>query len=66
MGMLIALHACDTATDDAIAKGKSTCKIVLCTPVTTNKFANNGANNALQYITKHGILMGSRLKWLQT
>ncbi len=57
--MLIALHACDTATDDAIAKGiKANAKFVICAPCCHKQIRRQMApTNALQLITKHGILM---------
>ena len=57
--MLIALHACDTATDDAIAKGiKANATFVICAPCCHKQIRKQMApTNALQYITKHGILM---------
>ena len=57
--MLIALHACDTATDDAIAKGiKAAAKFIICAPCCHKQIRRQMApTNALQYITKHGILM---------
>jgi len=57
--MLIALHACDTATDDAISKGiKAAAKFIICAPCCHKQIRRQMApTNALQYITKHGILM---------
>ena len=57
--MLIALHACDTATDDAIAKGiKANATFIICAPCCHKQIRRQMApTNALQYITKHGILM---------
>ena len=57
--MLIALHACDTATDDAITKGiKAAAKFIICAPCCHKQIRRQMApTNALQYITKHGILM---------
>ncbi|MBP6455646.1 MAG: SAM-dependent methyltransferase [Chitinophagaceae bacterium] len=57
-GMLIALHACDTATDDAIAKGiKANAKIIVCSPCCHKQIRKNMQPNALiNEITKHGIL----------
>ena len=57
--MLIALHACDTATDDAIVKGiKANAKFVICAPCCHKQIRRQMApTNALQLITKHGILM---------
>ena len=57
--MLIALHACDTATDDAIAKGiKANATFIICAPCCHKQIRKQMApTNALQFITKHGILM---------
>ena len=57
--MLIALHACDTATDDAIAKGiKANATFIICAPCCHKQIRKQMAPaNALRYITKHGILM---------
>ncbi len=57
--MLIALHACDTATDDAIAKGvKADAKIIICAPCCHKQIRKQMApENALKNITKHGILL---------
>ena len=59
VNMLIALHACDTATDDAIAKGiKANATFIICAPCCHKQIRKQMApTNALQYITKHGILM---------
>lgn len=57
--MLIALHACDTATDDAIAKGilaKAT--HIICAPCCHKQIRKQiSPTNILQEITKHGILL---------
>jgi hypothetical protein len=57
-GMLIALHACDTATDDAIAKGiKAKAKIIVCSPCCHKQVRKNmESNSTINEITKHGIL----------
>ena len=57
--MLIALHACDTATDDAIAKGiKANARFIICAPCCHKQIRKQMApTNALQFITKYGILM---------
>ena len=56
--MLIALHACDTATDDAIYKGiKSGAKIIVCAPCCHKQIRKQLApKNDLKAITKFGIL----------
>jgi 2-polyprenyl-3-methyl-5-hydroxy-6-metoxy-1,4-benzoquinol methylase len=57
--MLIALHACDTATDDAIAKGiKANATYIICAPCCHKQIRKQMApTNALKLITKHGILL---------
>jgi Methyltransferase domain len=57
--MLIALHACDTATDDSIAKGiKGQTTHIICAPCCHKQIRKQMApTNALQSITKHGILL---------
>lgn len=57
--MLIALHACDTATDDAIAKGiKAAAQFIICAPCCHKQIRKQIApTNALRLITKHGILL---------
>ncbi len=57
--MLIALHACDTATDDAIYKGiKAKAKVIICAPCCHKQIRKQMApDNELKNITKHGILL---------
>lgn len=57
--MLIALHACDTATDDAIYKGiKANAKVIVCAPCCHKQIRKQMApENELRNITKHGILL---------
>ena len=57
--MLIALHACDTATDDAIYKGiKANAKVIICAPCCHKQIRKEMApDNELKNITKHGILL---------
>jgi Methyltransferase domain len=57
--MLIALHACDTATDDAIYRGiKDNAKVIVCAPCCHKQIRKQMApGNALKSITKHGILL---------
>jgi SAM-dependent methyltransferase len=56
--MVIALHACDTATDDAIFRGiKSGAEIIVCSPCCHKQVRKEmEANEVLSVITKHGIL----------
>jgi len=56
--LLIALHACDTATDDAIYRGiKSQASLIICAPC-CHKQVRKAMNvtNELSNITKFGIL----------
>jgi hypothetical protein len=57
--MLIALHACDTATDDAIYKGiQANAKVIICAPCCHKQIRKQMApQNELKNITKHGILL---------
>ena len=56
--MVIAMHACDTATDDAIFRGiKSGAEVIVCSPCCHKQVRKQmEANEALSVITKHGIL----------
>ncbi len=57
--ILIALHACDTATDEAIYSGiKANAKVIICAPCCHKQIRKQVApDNALKCITKHGILL---------
>lgn len=57
--MLIALHACDTATDDAIAKGiTAKATHIICAPCCHKQIRKQmKPGNILNEITKHGILL---------
>lgn len=57
--ILIALHACDTATDDAIYKGiQANAKVIICAPCCHKQIRRQmKPNNVLSSITKHGILL---------
>jgi tRNA A58 N-methylase Trm61 len=57
--MLIALHACDTATDDAIFKGiNANAKLIICAPCCHKQIRKQmKPDNVLNTITKHGILL---------
>lgn len=58
MDMLIALHACDTATDDAIYKGiQANAQIIICAPCCHKQVRKRlNPTNILEKITLHGIL----------
>ena len=60
--LLIALHACDTATDDAIAKGiKAGAKLIVVAPCChkqiRREIERSKADNDLDFLTKHGIFL---------
>jgi len=58
--VLIALHACDTATDDAIAKGiEANAKVIICSPCCHKQVRKDteGGLPAVQSIYQYGILM---------
>lgn len=59
LDVLIALHACDTATDDAILKGvRNNAKLIICAPCChkqiRREMEKSGKTNA---ITKYGIFL---------
>jgi SAM-dependent methyltransferase len=56
--ILIALHACDTATDEAIFRGiKSKAKIIICAPCCHKQIRKQTKpENILNTVTRHGIL----------
>ncbi|MDA3780275.1 MAG: SAM-dependent methyltransferase [Bacteroidales bacterium] len=56
--LLIALHACDTATDEAIYRGiKSNAKVIVCAPCCHNQIRKQiSPDNDLSLITNYGIL----------
>jgi SAM-dependent methyltransferase len=58
LDMLIALHACDTATDVAIAKGiRSGAKIIVVAPCCHKQLRKQlNVNNEMQPILRHGIM----------
>lgn len=57
--ILIALHACDTATDEAIYSGiKANARVIICAPCCHKQIRQQMApTNDLQTITRHGILL---------
>ena len=57
--VLIALHACDTATDDAIFKGlAANAALIVCAPCCHKQVRNSmEAVKNIRPITKHGILL---------
>ena len=56
--MLIALHACDTATDQAIYRGiKAGAKVIICAPCCHKQIRKQiNPSNELKSITRFGIL----------
>jgi hypothetical protein len=56
--ILIALHACDTATDEAIFRGiRSNAKVIVCAPCCHKQVRKEmQPENEISEITKHGIL----------
>lgn len=60
--ILIALHACDTATDDAIAKGIAAGSDLIvvapcCHKQIRREIEKHKAHNDLSFLTRHGIFM---------
>ncbi|MEE1884906.1 class I SAM-dependent methyltransferase [Pedobacter flavus] len=60
--ILIALHACDTATDDAIAKGiLGNAQLIIVAPCChkqiRREIENNKVVNDISFLTKHGIFL---------
>ena len=57
LDILIALHACDTATDDAIYQGiRSDASIIICSPCCHKQVRKSMKGNKQNPITQHGIL----------
>ncbi len=62
INILIALHACDTATDDAIAKGiQANADLIVVAPCChkqiRREIEKNKAHNELDFLTKYGIFL---------
>ena len=62
MDILIALHACDTATDDAIKKGiDANAELIIVAPCchkqVRRELEKYSVKNDLDFLTKHGIFM---------
>jgi SAM-dependent methyltransferase len=60
--VLIALHACDTATDDAIAKGiKADAELIVVAPCChkqiRREMEKSKNRNDVEFLTRHGIFM---------
>ena len=58
LDILIALHACDTATDEAIFRGiKSNASLIVCAPCCHKQIRKEfNVTNELSYVVSHGIL----------
>lgn len=58
MNILVALHACDTATDDAIAKGiQSGAEMIVCSPCCHKQIRKQmSPDNVLNNVAQFGIL----------
>jgi len=62
INLLIALHACDTATDDAIAKGiKAGAELIVVAPCChkqiRREIEKNKVENEVSFLTRYGIFM---------
>src|SRR5690606_41785482 len=62
LDVLIALHVCDTATDDAIDKGiQHDADLIVVAPCChkqiSREIEKNKAKNELDFLLKHGIFM---------
>jgi hypothetical protein len=54
----VSLHACDTATDDAIAQSVQwDAEVILAVPCCQHEFARSIQNQELRALTAHGILL---------
>ncbi len=55
--MVIALHACDTATDDALVQAVSWgCKLIYCVPCCQHEFFKSIDRDDMAFVFKHGLL----------
>jgi SAM-dependent methyltransferase len=54
--MIVSLHACDTATDEALAKGiEWGCAAILAVPCCQHEFFDALRNPAMQPVIRHGV-----------
>lgn len=54
--MVVALHACDTATDDALAKAVEwNAKVILAAPCCQHELAGQIASDVMKPLLKHGL-----------
>ena len=55
--MVVTLHACDTATDDAIVQAlRWNCRVLLTVPCCQHEFYSKISNPDMTAVTRHGIL----------
>jgi SAM-dependent methyltransferase len=55
--LAVSLHACDTATDDALAQAvRSQAEVILAVPCCQHELADKIQSESLQPLAKHGIL----------
>ncbi len=55
--LVVTLHACDTATDDAIVQAvKWNAKVIMCVPCCQHELFDKIQNNNMNPILKHGIV----------
>lgn len=56
--LAVSLHACDTATDDALAKAVTwNCRVILAVPCCQHELAPKIQNDSLVPLTRHGLLL---------
>jgi hypothetical protein len=54
--MIVSLHACDTATDDALVRGiEWRCPVILAVPCCQHEFFKQLENSAMDAILRHGV-----------
>jgi len=54
--MVVALHACDTATDDALTKAvRWNAKVILCAPCCQHELAGQITSDVMKPLLKHGL-----------
>lgn len=69
VNLLIALHACDTATDDAICKGiKANAELIVVAPCChkqiRRELEKNKIKNDVSFLTQHGIFLERQAEML--
>jgi SAM-dependent methyltransferase len=59
--MIVSLHACDTATDEALAKGILWgCQAILAVPCCQHEFFNQLTHPAMDPVIRHGVTRGTQ------